>query len=221
MVLDTISCGDIAPSESHEFTYELPQNYLTLEDKMTMYGLNFKVDSDDEEINYANNTEKAVFGELTEHTVAFVDSTQLLDIVAIDEFEDYSVSKEGYTFGGWYTSPGFDENSKISNISEETAKDLTVFAEWIPMTIGKAAYENYSINVSATVAEDLLGESGVIIFALYKGNDLVAAETSEIKASINCNFAVLEASNDYTVKMFCWDSFKGLNRMCKSISQKV
>ena len=38
---------------------------------------------------YANNTEKVVFGELTDYTIAFIDGNQLLDIVSVDSFEDY------------------------------------------------------------------------------------------------------------------------------------
>lgn len=38
--------------------------------------------------------------------------------------------KEGYTFGGWYTSPDFAEESKLTATPSEDIGDITLYAKW-------------------------------------------------------------------------------------------
>lgn len=220
-VLGTIDCSDIAPGEAYGFTYNIPEKYLTLEDKMTMYGLTFEAISNSEELNYANNAEKVVFGELTDYTVTFFDGNQLLDIVSANEFNNYSAAKAGYTLEGWYTSSLFEPNSKIEDIPTDISENLIVFAKWIPMSIDRAEYTNNSVIVSATVSKELLSESGIVIVALYKNDILVSTNCSEITSSINYDFTNLTASDDYYVKLFCWDGFENLIPLCEAICTDV
>ncbi|MBR5796027.1 MAG: hypothetical protein IKY26_07760, partial [Erysipelotrichaceae bacterium] len=220
-VLATIECADIASCEAYDFTYDIPEKYLTLEDKMTMYGLNFEAGSDSAELNYANNTEKVVFGELTDYTVAFVDGNQLLDIISVEEFESYSVDKEGYTLEGWYTSSSLDADSKITTIPTDISENLIVFAKWIPMSIDKAEYANNSISVKATVSEELLSESGIIVLAIYQNEKLAAMNSMDITSNIDYSFDNISEADNYNVKMFCWSGLGNLKPLCGAICADV
>jgi len=220
-VLATIECADIASGEAYGFTYDIPEKYLSLEDKMTMYGLNFEAGSDSEELNYANNTEKVVFGELTDYTVAFVDGNQLLDIVSVEEFESYSVDKEGYTLEGWYTSSTLNADSKITTIPTDISENLIVFAKWIPMAINKAEYADKSINVKATVSEELLSESGIIVLAIYQNDKMVSMHSMDITSSIDYSFNDISEADNYNIKMFCWNGLDNLKPLCGAICADV
>lgn len=220
-VLTTIDCADIASGETYEFTYDIPEKYLTLDDKMTMYGLSFKASSDSEELNYANNTEKVVFGELTDYTVAFVDGSQLLDIVSVDEFENYSVDKEGYTLEGWYASSTLEADSKITTMPSDISENLIVFANWIPISIDRAEYTNTSISVNATVSEELLSKSGIVILAIYQNERLVSGYSTDISSSIEHTFNNINEADNYTIKMFVLNGFSDLKPICDTVCANV
>lgn len=49
-------------------------------------------------------------------------------------------SRNGYSFGGWYTTSTFATSSKITAITEGSAGDLVLYAKWTPVTY-KITYE--------------------------------------------------------------------------------
>ena len=220
-VLATIDCAELDVGEEYKFTYDIPEKYLTLEDKMTMYGLCFKAGSDNQELNYANNTEKVVFGELTDYTVALVDGDCLLDIISVSEYNDYSVVKEGYTLEGWYTDPLFETGSKIDAIPPDISEDLTVFAKWIPMAINSVEYNNNSMLINAVISEELMGENGIIVLAVYPEGQPVSVRFMDISSDIECEFEGIVEAKNYTVKMFAWTDFENLKPLCSEVSYKV
>ena len=48
----------------------------------------------------------------------------------------YSPTRKGYTFGGWYKDKKF--KTKVTSISKNTAKNVTLYAKWIKVTKCKA-----------------------------------------------------------------------------------
>ncbi|MBR4880644.1 MAG: InlB B-repeat-containing protein, partial [Clostridia bacterium] len=150
-IISTISCGDISVGSEYSFEYDIPEKYLTLEDKMTMYGLTFKAEATDEESNYANNSDKVVFGELTDYTVTFVDGNEILNVLSVDEFESYIPEKEGYTFVSWHTSPFLTDVSKVTEISDDISENIMVYAKWKDVPV--VTVENY--NVTITLADEM------------------------------------------------------------------
>ncbi|MCQ2591614.1 MAG: InlB B-repeat-containing protein [Treponema sp.] len=44
------------------------------------------------------------------------------------------IFRNGYDFGGWYTTETFEEGTNITEIPFETNKDVTVYAKWNPIT---------------------------------------------------------------------------------------
>lgn len=150
-IFSTISCGDISVGREYSFEYSIPEEYLTLEDKMTMYGLTFKAEATDEESNYANNSDKVVFGELTDYTVTFVDGNEILNVLSVDEFESYIPEKEGYTFVSWHTSPFLTDGSEVTEISDDISENIMVYAKWKDVPV--VTVENY--NVTITCADQI------------------------------------------------------------------
>ena len=51
-----------------------------------------------------------------------------------DTIEFKNPSRSGYTFVGWYTTPGFELNTQIVRIDAGTAGDINVYAKWVKNT---------------------------------------------------------------------------------------
>ena len=54
-----------------------------------------------------------------------------------------NLEQNAYYFGGWYTSPYFDEDSKVTNESTTLATDMTLYAQWLPVTHTVTFSSNY------------------------------------------------------------------------------
>ncbi|MBE6680243.1 MAG: hypothetical protein E7598_06970 [Ruminococcaceae bacterium] len=152
--ISTIKVSDINAGSKSNFVFDIPAQYLTLEDKTNMYGLVFKAISDSEESDYANNSDKIVFGELTEYTVTFIDGDYIINVLGIDDFETYTPSKPGYIFDGWYASPDFFEDSKITYISSDVSENIILFAKWINCDINSDA--SLTVSDAALIIKQLL-----------------------------------------------------------------
>ena len=57
-------------------------------------------------------------------------------------------TREGYIFGGWFTTETFDADSKITTITTGTTGDIDIYAKWTPVT--------YSIKFNANGGDGLM-----------------------------------------------------------------
>lgn len=134
ILLNSVDCGAIDVGSEYDFSFQVPAQYLTLDDKLTMHGLYFYAETETEEADYANNKDKIVFGELTDYTIAMVDGNTLLDIISVGDFESYVYEKDGYLLEGWYTDSNFAEWTKLTVIPEYISEDLIAYAKLVPTT---------------------------------------------------------------------------------------
>ena len=58
-------------------------------------------------------------------------------------------SRKGYTFKGWYTDKKL--KNKISSISASSSKDITVYAKWEKIKVGKVTVKNLQSKVAGTM----------------------------------------------------------------------
>ncbi len=129
-LLSVINCGNLPANRQTNFTYILPEKYLSLDNQISKHNLYFNVSTESSEESYGNNDDKIAFGELTLPTVIMVDDkTNIIDIVDISTFKDYDFSRSGYTFTGWYLTPGFAEYEKIDPSSYSACKDTILYAK--------------------------------------------------------------------------------------------
>lgn len=78
--------------------------------------------------------------------------------------------KTGYIFGGWYTSKSY--KTKITKIPKGTKKNITVYAKWIKVTVGKTKITSAKSNTvkKATLKwSKVTGAKGYeVIYSRYK-----------------------------------------------------
>lgn len=103
---------------------------------------------DAEDVNYLNDSSKAKYYGLAngisyhitesdkEKTVTYelnggVNNANNPGVYKVgSEIKFASPTREGYIFGGWYTSPDFEEGTWIEGISKDEDNDITVYAKW-------------------------------------------------------------------------------------------
>ena len=177
-----------------------------------MYGLTFETDCDETEMNYSNNSEKVVFGELTEYTVTLVDDKTIMDIIGVSEFNDYIPKKEGYIFDGWYTNSTFSQNTKVIEIPDDVTEDIVLFAKWIfenePIIKASFSFIDYAEGkVKGSVNYDYITSDCNVLIALYEGNKMTAiASYDAFRHDVGTPFEITaDIYKEYKIKAFFWN----------------
>ena len=106
--------------------------------------------------------------------------------VETDTFEIFDISKNGYSFDGWYSDSSFE--AQVSEIAKGTTGDIDLYAKWTPIeyTIEYVLYggtyagtsnpESYTIEDIVTFnAPKLDGYTFVGFFTLNEGGELVTS----------------------------------------------
>ena len=78
-------------------------------------------------------------------------------------------SRKGYTFGGWYTDKNFKH--KISSISASSSKDITVYAKWEKIKVGKVTAKNPKSKVAGTMTVNYNKVKNVSGYEIVYGKD--------------------------------------------------
>ena len=130
IIIDTIVCDNIGVGETLSLIYSIPEKYLTLENKMTLHGLTFKVEAKNNESNLANNSRKVVFGEMTEYTIMLIDDGKIVDIISTKDFSNYIIAKENYIFDGWYLTSMYYEETKVTTLPSNLSSNILLYAKW-------------------------------------------------------------------------------------------
>lgn len=72
------------------------------------------------------------------HSVALISDGQIIDILSVNggsvAIQPVDPSKEGYTFGGWYTDPGC---TQAYDWTQPVTGNLTLYAQWSPVSDGE------------------------------------------------------------------------------------
>lgn len=220
--LCTINCGNLAAQKEYEFETELPQEYLTLEDKMTMHGIKAFAETSSEEASLGNNDEKVVFGNLAEHTVTLCDDTKILDIVAYSEFNAYRYRKAGYKLNGWRDGEG----NLYKKIDSEPAEDLVLIADFSECDDDFSIYdftiERTGNGTKGVLDFDYTKKAFKAICAVYDGNKLVSCSLKDVKPGDEKLDFTSDGKLDekyYSAKLLCWaDDYSPI---CESIDKTV
>ena len=78
-------------------------------------------------------------------------------------------SRKGYTFVGWYTDKKF--KNKISSISASSSKDITVYAKWEKIKVGKVTVKNLQSKVAGTMTVNYTKVKNVSGYEIVYGRD--------------------------------------------------
>ena len=214
-VLLTISCGRLEAQSACSFSMNIPEKYLTVEDKLTMHGLTVTVETTGEESNYGNNDDKIVFGDLSTYTIALVDDNQLLDIISADDFEGYRYAKEGFRFEGWFTAAG----EKVTEISKEVSENMVLFARFCEnkqnFDIYKVFFSQEENDISATVEYGYNRDEHQLVLAVYNADTgrLLSVKqktvsAGELKTEISDSLG--KGEEKYIVKVFFMKKYNPL-----------
>lgn len=205
--LCTLNCGNLAAQKEYEFELELPQKYLTLEDKLTMYGVKVFAETTSEEASLGNNDDKVVFGNLAERTIALCDGTEILDIVAYSEFNSYRYRKSGYKLNGWDDGEG----NLYKTIDSEPSENLVLFADFAECSDDFSIYdfsiERTESGTKAVLDFDYTNKAFRAVCAVYDGGKLVSRSMKDVKqGDKTADFATSEKLGEkyYSAKLFCW-----------------
>lgn len=121
-----------------------------------------------------------------EHNVSFYDMGSIIHTHTIDgstvvalgephvEFPE-EPSKEGYTFGGWYTDPSFTDGSEFDGL-DVVRGDIDVYAKWVPTS-------NSGSGGSITIGTHLVTfecSSGLTYSIVERGSNFVSFTVSVI-----------------------------------------
>lgn len=121
-----------------------------------------------------------------EHNVRFYDMGSIIHTHTIDgstvvalgephvEFPE-EPSREGYTFGGWYTDPSFTDGSEFDGL-DVVRGDIDVYAKWVPTS-------NSGSGGSITIGTHLVTfecSSGLTYSIVERGSDFVSFTVSVI-----------------------------------------
>lgn len=121
-----------------------------------------------------------------EHNVSFYDMGSIIHTHTIDgstvvalgephvEFPE-EPSREGYTFGGWYTGPSFTDGSEFDGL-DVVRGDIDVYAKWVPTS-------NSGSGGSITIGTHLVTfecSSGLTYSIVERGSNFVSFTVSVI-----------------------------------------
>ena len=153
--------GDIDNS-ANKTTYTINTDSFNIYD-ISRKGYTFEGWYDDDNFETANKVEKVekestknivLYAKWKIHTYNIIYTTydpavdnslnQKIYTIETDTFNLFDVSKDGYTFGGWYNSEDFKTAIKISQIEKGSTETIYLFAKWdiITFEINYLTYHN-------------------------------------------------------------------------------
>ena len=96
------------------------------------------------------------------HSVALISDGQIIDILSVNggsvAIQPVDPSKEGYTFGGWYTDPGctqaYDWNQPVTG-------DFTLYAKWTAISVTPEP-EMHTVSFSGADIQTMQVEDGSV-----------------------------------------------------------
>ena len=123
-----------------------------------------------------------------------IDAIEFSDLYEINKLNQFSTTKEGYTFAGWYTAASLDESTKLVN---DITESVTLYAKWslvnYSITYHLDGGENVEANPNSITIEDTITlqnptKSGFVFSGWYLDSaftQLVTALPKGIKNNID------------------------------------
>ena len=123
-----------------------------------------------------------------------IDAIEFSDLYEINKLNQFSTTKEGYSFAGWYTAASLDESTKLIN---DITESVTLYAKWslvnYSITYHLDGGDNVEANPNSITIEDTITlqnptKSGFVFSGWYLDNaftQLVTALPKGIKNNID------------------------------------
>lgn len=175
------------------------------------------------------NTEK-----VTRMDFMFKNCSDLTTIYVTDSFNTDSVTISQQMFYGCTNLQGGNgtafDSQKLDKTyacidSNDTPGYFTSSADKFNLiSFENATYsiENNSIAVSVSIDEKLQEEDGMVIIAVFDGDNFISAIHTDIAQTASHTFENLpQTENGYTVKAFCWSGFDSLTALSNFIYTKA
>ena len=110
-------------------------------------------------------------------------------------------SRKGYTFGGWYTDKKF--KNKISSISASSSKDITVYAKWEKIKVGKVTVKKLQSKVAGAMTVNYAKVKNASGYEIVYGTDakLTKDKKTIITKSSSVMIKKLKKGGTYYVKV--------------------
>lgn len=127
-------------------------------------------------------------------------------------------SRNGYTFGGWYSNKDFSGNA-ITNLDVNTADNIALYARWIEITYSSYKIEHYRKSIDGTYVlfdtENYSAQMGSIVNATAKSyngftfNSSLSTTTGTITSDKNLTLQLYYDRNNYELYLEINDSLMG------------
>ena len=79
--------------------------------------------------------------------------------------------RKGYKFLGWYTSPDFDENTRVTMITKDEPDELVLYAKWEKEEENIFTNPNTSSMIYIVIGIGIIVILGTVIVIVYKKNN--------------------------------------------------
>lgn len=164
----------------------------------------------------------------------FKDCSDLTTIYVSDSFNTDTVTISQQMFYGCTNLQGGNGTAFNSQILDKTYACIdsidtpgyfTSIADKLNLisfeSVAYSAEEN-TLAVSVNVDEELQEEDGMVIIAVFDGDNFIGAIHTDIDQTASHTFENLpQTENRFTVKAFCWSGFDSLTALCNFIYTKA
>ena len=145
-----------------------------------------------------------------------------------------TATKAGYTFGGWYTTEIY-AGSAVTSITATDTENKVYYAKWTSdnpvVEINSVSTDGKSANVDFVTTEN-----AVLVGVLYDGDVVKEVKTADIRlaesAAASSTYYMAKTQyqtainfandvNDYTLKVFMWNSLDGMKPIVNTPAVRV
>lgn len=118
-----------------------------------------------------------------------IDPIQFSETYDISKLNQFTTTKDGYTFEGWYTLASLVESSKLT---EDITKSVTLYAKWSPVSYNITYHLNEGVNASENPATFTIEDAvslvnptrvGYVFAGWYRDSELTQLVTSVPKGT--------------------------------------